>query len=128
MTDRIQQHISLPGAPAHVYAALTDGARFGDVTGAPATIDPTTGGAFSCFGGMIEGRNVECVEGKRLVQAWRAKTWDDGVFSIVRFELDAEGDGTKLTLEHAGFPEGQAEHLAAGWHSNYWEPLKQKLA
>jgi hypothetical protein len=33
-----------------------------------------------------------------------------------------------LVLEHAGFPEGQGEHLQAGWQANYWEPLAKYLA
>ena len=51
-----------------------------------------------------------------------------GVYSIVRFELRKEGTGTRLVFDHTGFPVGQAEHLAAGWKGNYWEPLEKFLA
>jgi len=34
---------------------------------------------------------------------------------------------TKLILEHAPFPEGNAPHLESGWHKMYWEPLKKYL-
>jgi hypothetical protein len=61
------------------------------------------------------------------VQAWRVKSWEPGVYSIARFELRAEGAGTRLVLDHVGFPEGQAEHLGQGWHANYWEPLRKHL-
>jgi activator of HSP90 ATPase len=76
---------------------------------------------------MILGRNVECAPNERLVQAWRVKTWDPGVYSIVRFELRPEGKSTRLLLDHTGFPTGQGEHLAQGWHANYWEPLRKAL-
>jgi hypothetical protein len=33
------------------------------------------------------------VPNKLVVQAWRAKTWQEGIHSIVRFELRPEGSG-----------------------------------
>src|SRR4051812_3077706 len=124
--ERIHQEMLLRAPPAKVYAALTNAGQFSSMTGgAPAEIEPNSGGMFSCFGGMILGRNVECAPGERLVQAWRGELWEPGQYSIVRFELKAEGDGTRVLLDHAGFPEGQGDHLAAGWHTNYWEPLKK---
>lgn len=129
MTERIHQEIVFDAAPARVYEALTDAVQFSKLSGgAPAEIEATAGGAFSCFGGMILGRNVECAPGERLVQAWRVKTWEPGVYSIVRFELRPEGGTTRVVLEHTGYPEGQGEHLAKGWHANYWEPLRRALA
>jgi activator of HSP90 ATPase len=119
----IRQEVVVPAQPATVYAALTEGARFSALTGAPAEIDARDGGAFACFGGMILGRQIELVPGERIVQAWRVKLWEPGVFSLVRFDLRADGAGTRATLTHAAFPEGQGEHLAKGWHTNYWEPL-----
>lgn len=127
MSDTIQQNITFEAGPERVYDALTDGAAFGAITGAPATIDAIAGGAFSCFGGAIEGRNIELVRGKRIVQAWRVSGWPEGVFSVVRFDLAPRGSGAALSLHHAAFPDGAAEHLAAGWESNYWSALR-KLA
>ncbi len=73
------------------------------------------------------GRNVERVPGERLVQAWRAKSWAAGLYSIVRFELRPEGKRTGVLLDHARFPDDQGEHLEKGWHANYWEPLQKML-
>jgi hypothetical protein len=36
--------------------------------------------------------------------------------------------GTKLILDHKGFPEGDFAHLDPGWHMQYWEPLAKYLA
>jgi activator of HSP90 ATPase len=122
----IEHEATLPAPRARVYEALTTAAEFSRMSGgAPAELSAKAGDEFSLFGGMIQGRNVECVAGERLVQAWRAKTWDAGVYSIVRFELDEAGKGTKLRLVHSGFPDGQAEHLSKGWEANYLEPLKK---
>jgi activator of HSP90 ATPase len=123
----IHQEVTLNAAPSLVYQALVDTKRFSEVTGAPAIGDGAEGASFSAFGGHVTGRNVELVKDKRVVQAWRAKTWPEGVFSIARFQLEADGRGTKLVFDHEAFPADMKEHLAKGWHANYWEKLA-KLA
>jgi uncharacterized protein YndB with AHSA1/START domain len=119
----IHQEVSLPAPPAQVYRALVDSKEFAKLTGAPATGDSTEGAAFTAFGGHITGRHVDLVAGKRVVQAWRAKTWPEGLYSIARFELLPEGGGTKLVFDHTAFPEDMKEHLAEGWKANYWDNL-----
>jgi activator of HSP90 ATPase len=127
MTAHIHQEQTFAASPDDIFTALTLATEFSAMTGAPAQIDPAEGGEFSLFGGAIHGRNIECVPGTRLVQAWRASTWDDGVYSVVRFQLAREGGTTKVVLDHAGFPDGTGEHLDAGWHPNYWEPLARRF-
>ena len=43
------------------------------------------------------------------------------------FALTPEGDTTRIVLDHAGYPDGTGEHLDAGWHPNYWEPLARRF-
>jgi activator of HSP90 ATPase len=93
----------------------------------PTAIDARVGGAFSLFGGYVTGCFLELVPDSRIVQAWRAGSWDPGNFSIAKFALSTQGSGTKLVFDHAGFPGDAAEHLAQGWHINYWEPLAKVL-
>ena len=124
----IHQEVVLPASPERVYAALTTSAQFTEATGGRAAeISAIDGGAFTLFGGAIHGRTIELVPNERIVQAWRVKMWDPGVYSFVRFTLTPEGAGTKVVLDHTSFPEGQQDHLAAGWHANYWEPLTKYL-
>jgi activator of HSP90 ATPase len=123
----IHHELAFSAPPSRVYQTLVDTKKFAEATGAPASGDATEGAAFSAFGGHITGRQVELVPDKRVVQAWRAKTWPEGVFSIVRFELKGEGAGTKLVFDHDGFPEDMKEHLSQGWHANYWEKLTKNL-
>lgn len=127
MNNKIHQESRYAAPADRIYEVLTNGELFTKLSGAPAEIDATAGGSFSCFGGMIVGRNIECVPGVRLVQAWRATNWDEGVYSMVRFELVPDADGTKVKLEHAAFPQSAGEHLAQGWHTNYWEPMRKLL-
>ncbi len=124
----IHQEVTFKASPAKVYDALLDAKSFAAFTGAPATIDAKVGGAVNAFGGMIRGFNVELVPGKRIVQAWRAGNWPDGIYSIVKFELATAGGGTKLTLDHSGAPDGSEEMLEGGWHKMYWEPLAKFVA
>lgn len=123
----IHQEIRFKASPAKIYAALTSGKEFGQFTGAPAEVTAVDGQPFSLFGGQITGRNIELVPDKSLVQAWRVGAWPSGIYSIVRITLEQEGDETKLTLDHSGFPDGAAEHLEPGWHKMYWQPLKSYL-
>jgi activator of HSP90 ATPase len=129
MSTPIRQEVLFNGSPKRIYDALLDARQFSAFTGgAPAEIDSGAGGAFSCFGGMITGRNIELVPNQRIVQAWRASNWPEGIYSIVKFELDTQGTDAKLTLDQTGFPAGNAEHLEGGWHKMYWEPLRKYLA
>ena len=128
-SQSIHQEVVFNATPDRVYAILTDGKRFSAVTGgAPAEITDKAGAPFSCFGGMIHGQNVELVRDQRVVQAWRSKPWESGVYSLVRFELVPEGKGTRVKFDHTGYPAGQGEHLASGWNSHYWEPLHKHFA
>ena len=128
MPASIVQDVTFKAKPARIYDILLDSKSFSAATGGrAATIEPTEGGAFSTFGGMISGRTIELVPGKRIVQAWRVGNWPDGVYSVVRYDLASEGPGTRLTLTHCAFPEEHREHLASGWHAQYWEPLRAYL-
>ncbi|MGM0867421.1 MAG: SRPBCC domain-containing protein [Bacillota bacterium] len=125
----IHEEIIFKTKPELLYQALTDSIQFGELTGgAPTDIQAKAGGSFSCFGGMIEGRMIELVPNERIVQAWRAGNWDPGVYSLVKFEFKKQEDETLLVFDHIGFPEGQGEHLKAGWTENYWSPLKKYVS
>jgi len=139
--EAIHQEPVFKASRKRVYDALTDAAQFGRVvqlsaaiqgggmkTGAaPVAISREPGGSFSAFGGYITGRQVELVPNERIVQVWRAGSWDAGSYSIARFVLVESGGETKIVFDHTGFPKGQAEHLAEGWRVNYWEPLAKFL-
>jgi hypothetical protein len=43
---------------------------------------------------------------------------------VACFELEPVESGTRVVFDHAGFPEGERDHLAAGWDANYWEPSR----
>lgn len=138
--ESIHQEVSFKAGPQRVYTALTDAKQFEQVVqlsdaaktmirpgSPPAQISAEVGGTFATFGGLIVGRHIELVPGVRIVQAWRPAYWEPGVYSIVKFALKADGAGTKLTLDHRGFPDGEAKSLLEGWSKNYWVPLAKFL-
>jgi len=124
---KIHQEVTFAVAPAKLYRALVDAVEHAKFTGAPAEIGSRAGDAWSAYGGKISGRNVELLEGVRIVQTWRAGNWPEGVHSIVRFELKPEGRGTKLVLDHDALADDQIPHIDGGWAKMYWEPLRKYL-
>jgi activator of HSP90 ATPase len=123
----LHQEMSFPVAPARVYQVLLSSKEFAACTGMPAEIDAKVGGAFSMFGGMIVGRNIELVADQRIVQAWRPANWEPGVYSLVRFEIKPQGSGSAVVLDHTGFPSGDYDHLFSGWGERYWDPMHKYL-
>lgn len=138
--EAIHMEVNFNATPARVYDALTDAKQFNKVvqlseemksmglSAKPVEMSREAGGAFAAFGGYVTGRQIELVPGQRIVQVWRAGGWDPGLYSIAKFELAAQGSGTRLVFDHTGFPQGKADHLLAGWRRNYWEPLAKFLA
>jgi activator of HSP90 ATPase len=124
----LHQEVDLPASPQRIYEALLDSKQFAAFSGEAAEIGREEGNAFSMFGGMIVGRNIELVPGHLIVQAWRPTHWSPGIYSIVRFELKAQGSHTTLILDHTGFPEGEFASLKYGWNLKYWNPLQKFLA
>ena len=110
----IHQEIEFKAPPARLYQVLLSSKEFAAFTGMHAQIDAKEGGAFSMFGGMIAGRNVELVSGQRIVQAWRPASWEAGVYSMVKFQLQPKDAGAVVVLDHSGFPEGDYDHLFSG--------------
>ncbi|HKW19500.1 MAG TPA: SRPBCC domain-containing protein [Terriglobales bacterium] len=136
--ESIHQEPFFKASPKRVYEALTDAKQFDKVIelsaakksmgDKPTKISSEEGGAFALFGGYITGRHVELVPNERIVQAWRVGSWEPGIYSIAKFALMEQGSGTRIVFDHTGFPKGLGEHLAAGWKTNYWEPLEKFLA
>lgn len=130
----IHQEVDFTAGPDRIYKALLDSKDFsafsaqaGEFSANSARIDATEGGAFTLFDGYITGRTLELAANRRIVQAWHDKDWPEGVYSIIKFELNPKGPGTHLVFDHTGFPPRSHDHLAAGWKSHYWEPLAKYL-
>lgn len=119
----IHYELDFKASPERFYEAILDQKQFAAFTGMPATIDRVAGGAFTQFGGQINGRTIELVAGQRIVQAWRPGHWGPGVYSLAHFEIKPRGQECSLVFDHTGFPAGDYDGLDWGWKNHYWEPL-----
>jgi len=126
--SNIHQEVDFKASPDQIFEALTNETKFAAMSeGAPSAIDPRAGGAFTLFGGYVTGQNVELVPGRRIVQVWRAGSWPEGTYSLAKFQLEANGAGTKIVFDHDGFPADHKDQLASGWEEHYWAPLRKHV-
>lgn len=124
----IHHEITIKASAESVFEALTSSKRFAALSNRPAEIDPNPGGSFTLFDGLITGRMIEFIPARRLVQAWRVGNWDEGVYSIVRFDLESIGEAEmRIEFDHTGYPDEHESHLETGWYDNYWNPLRALL-
>jgi activator of HSP90 ATPase len=130
MDSRLHQEVDFEVSASRIYAALLDEKQFTAFSGAPARIEPEAGGAFKLFYDHpplkgASGRTLELVVNRLIVQAWRAEEWAPGDYSLVRFELKANGPGTLLVFDQVGL---STIPPARAWSVMYWDPLRKYLA
>jgi activator of HSP90 ATPase len=113
-------------APDVLYRAWLSSEEHAGFTGSAASIDPAIGGRFTAWDGYISGTTLEKEEGRRIVQSWRTTEFPEGSPDS-RIELVFQGSdgGTRLTIDHSGVPEGQAEEYEHGWEEFYFEPMRE---
>jgi hypothetical protein len=87
----VHHQAEVPAAPAEVYELLADAAALSALSRMSGTAGRAAGEEFSAFDGHVTGRQVEMVPGAMLVQAWRFPVWEPGMYTIVRFTLEAAG-------------------------------------
>jgi uncharacterized protein YndB with AHSA1/START domain len=118
----------IPATPQEVYTAWLSSKGHSGMTGSPASVSATVGGEFTAWDGYIQGKNLELVPGKRIVQSWRTSEFsDDEPDSRLEITLEPLGKQTKLSLKHTGLPPhgGQYE---SGWVESYFEPMQVYFA
>lgn len=120
---------TLPASPEAVYEAWLSSSAHSQMTGGAAKVSKRVGAAYSAWDGYITGRNVELTPGRRIVQTWRTSEFaeDDPDF-LVTLTLEPVKSGVRLTLSHAGVPDGQTSYEAHGWSENYFEPMQAYFA
>jgi activator of HSP90 ATPase len=123
----LRQTVVLPGTPNAVYRTLVDPKVHAKFSGAPARFLAKPGGAFSHYGGALEGFVVFLEKDRRIVLAWRANSWSKGHYSIADFVLTPVKGGTRVVFTQAGVPTAALASISSGWHEHYWDPLKTFL-
>jgi activator of HSP90 ATPase len=116
----------LAAPPDVLFRAWLSSEEHARFTGSAANIDPSIRGAFTAWDGYISGTTLEKEEGKRIVQSWRTTEFPDGSpDSRIEIVFESVGNGTKVTINHSGIPEGQAENYESGWKEFYFDPMRE---
>ncbi|HET7153601.1 MAG TPA: SRPBCC family protein [Candidatus Kapabacteria bacterium] len=126
-TRSIRQSATFNVKPSEVYETLMDSRKHTAFSGAKANISRKVGGKFTAFDGYCEGRNLELVANKKIVQEWRGSDWPKGSYSKVTYSLKAVKGGTKLSFYQSGVPAKFHADIKQGWIDFYWNPMKKVL-
>ena len=123
----VVREIRIEATPATVFALLTDARRMTTWLAETVVADPTPGGAFRIAesGGMsIVGNYLELVPDRKVVFTWGGFAGLEPGESTVEITLEADGDGTLLTLRHYGLPPPAVESHDMGWMHSGLPKLK----
>jgi activator of HSP90 ATPase len=126
-TGTIRHNVLIPlSSPEAVYRAFVSSKEHTAFTGSGAKCSARVGGGFTAWDEYISGKNIELVEGKKIVQEWKTSEWPEGYEpSILKISLKKKGTGTQLSMIQSRVPASQVDQYDKGWYESYWEPLKQ---
>jgi activator of HSP90 ATPase len=112
--------------PAKIYESWLSSEGHAAMTGSPASVDGTVGGAFSAWDGYIFGKTLELRPNQRIAQTWRTSEFpEDAPDSHVVVDLEEVSGGTKITLTHSNMPADQVDSYRQGWEDFYFKPMKE---
>ena len=116
-----KKYYTITASPEEVYLALTNPLSIQLWSGAPAEMSTEVDSEFFLFEGDISGRNLEFVEGKKIVQQWYFDGQDEE--SIVTIKLHEHKKGTSAELIHTNIPDEVYDEFVDGWNDSYFGEL-----
>ena len=127
-TSVVELQVRLGAPPDEVFLYLTDAERYVRWQGVKAELDPRPGGMYRVWmdaDTVARGEYVEVESPRRVVFTWG---WEgnDGVppgSTTVELTLEADGEGTVLSLRHTGLPDGEATAM----HEEGWRHFTDRL-
>ncbi len=117
-----KKYYIIPAEPEEVFAALTNPATIQLWSGEPAEMSTDPGAEFSLWDGSISGRNIEFIEGKKIVQEWFFG--EQEAQSIVTIILHQDKKGTSAELRHTNIPDEDYSDIVEGWNEVYFGALQ----
>ena len=129
MTFAFTVSATIPATPKAIYDAWLDGKQHGLMNGGgQATGSTNVGGKFTAWDGYINGRNLELVPRRKIVQSWRTTEFTDtDEDSQITVTLAKAARGTKVTLRHINVPDTHTTYKS-GWVEYYFAPMKVYFA
>lgn len=125
----VELTVRLEAPPDEVFGFLTDAERYVRWQGVKAELDPRPGGVYRVWmdaDTVARGEFVVIDPPRRLVFTWG---WEGNGdlppgSTTVELLLEADGDGTVLSLRHTGLPDGEA----AAMHEEGWRFFTDRLS
>jgi activator of HSP90 ATPase len=118
-----RKYFNIPAPPDELYKALTFAPTIELWTGESAIMPTEPGAEFSLWDGSIVGKNLELVEGKKIVQQWYFG--DQPADSIVTMILHPVKQGTSVELSHTNIPDSDFDDIVEGWNGAYFGALQE---
>lgn len=111
----------VPHPPERVWRAISDADEVSAWMGYRIEVDARVGGRVRFFDD-IDGVVFVCDPPRALAYSWVDLTTEGGREAMeadwhVRWDLEPDGDGTRITFTHRGLAGPQLWGLGAGWHS-----------
>jgi activator of HSP90 ATPase len=103
--------------PSDIYAALTNPYTIELWSGYSAKMSTEPGSEFSLWEGDIEGKNLEFVQDKKVVQEWYFG--DQPEKSIVTISITPDRENSTVIVEHTNIPDEEFDNIAEGWREYY---------
>ncbi len=119
-----KKYYIIPAPPEEVYLALTVPTTILLWTGEEAVMSTEPESEFSLWGGSIEGRNIEFVEGKKIVQQWYFGDQEEPSIVTIILHPDKQ-DSTSAELRHTNIPDEAYEDMVEGWNGAYFGALQE---
>jgi len=125
----IEEEIIIRCSPHEIYEAFMDSKKHSKFTESKVKISREIGGSFSIYEGSINGKNIELIQDKKIVQTWRSEdeNWPKGYYSTITLILEPVNNGTLIKFKQVDIPESSCESIKEGWDLFYWDPLKAML-
>jgi uncharacterized protein YndB with AHSA1/START domain len=118
-----KKYYILEATPEEIYIAITNPITIQLWTNEEATMSTEPGSEFSIMGGSIEGKNIEFVENKKVVQQWYFGDQEEP--SLVTIKLHDHAEGTSVELRHTNIPDEAYDDIIEGWDSAYFGSLQE---
>ena len=118
-----KKYYIIGATPVEVYQALTFEPTIQLWTGDKVQMKSEAGTEFSLWDGSITGKNLEFIEGKKIVQQWYFD--EQEIPSIVTIKLHEHKQGTSAELLHTNIPDEAFEDMTNGWNTQYFGDLQE---
>ena len=118
-----KKYFIISAPPEDIYLALTNPITIHLWSGEEAEMSTIVGSEFSLWDGSIVGKNLEFVEGKKIVQQWYFG--EQPAESIVTIILHPSSEGTSVELRHTNIPDDDFEDIKEGWMESYFGSIRE---